>query len=146
MNLDVIDATAEALPLELLNATNKELTAQLSRHEQLCDEKLRDVEDLRRRLQFMKEHLSNVRGEIVSTQSLVECKRREVDSETHMYRLLDRECGRLKQEQNHMQAQQAEVQERLQAVQNLIFQENLRMAELKGAMTFNQEELEQWDI
>ncbi|RNF26375.1 uncharacterized protein Tco025E_01236, partial [Trypanosoma conorhini] len=97
MNVDVIDATAEALPLELLNATNKELTAQLSRHEQLCDEKIRAIEDLRRRLQFMKEHLSNVRGEIVSTQSLVECKRREVESGTHMYRLLDRECGRLRQ-------------------------------------------------
>ncbi|RNF06262.1 coiled-coil domain containing 39 [Trypanosoma conorhini] len=146
MNVDVIDATAEALPLELLNATNKELTAQLSRHEQLCDEKIRAIEDLRRRLQFMKEHLSNVRGEIVSTQSLVECKRREVESGTHMYRLLDRECGRLRQGQAHMQAQQAEVREQLQAVQNRIFQENLRMAELKGAMTFNQDELEQWDL
>ncbi|RNE98643.1 coiled-coil domain containing 39 [Trypanosoma rangeli] len=146
MNVDVIDATAEALPLELLNATNKELTAQLSRHEQLCDDKVREIEDLRRRLQFMKEHLSNVRGEVVNTQSLVECKRREVESGTHMYRLLDRECGRLKQGKAQMQAQHAEVQERLLAVQNCIFQENLRMAELKGAMTFNQDELEQWDL
>ncbi|ORC84802.1 uncharacterized protein TM35_000411720 [Trypanosoma theileri] len=146
MNVNVIDATAEALPLELLNATNKELTAQLSRHEQMCEEKMREVDDQRRRLQFVKEHLGNVRGEIVNTQSLVESKRRAVESETHMYRLLDRECGRLRQTQSHMAAQQAELQEQLQAVQNRVFQENLRMAELKNAMQFNQQELEEWDI
>ncbi|KAH8610900.1 hypothetical protein ERJ75_001046200 [Trypanosoma vivax] len=145
MNLEVIDATLESLPLELLNATNKELTAQLSRYEQVHEQHVREVEDQRRRLEFVREHLSNVRGEIVNTQSLTDSKRREVESETHMLRLLVRECGRLTQSQTQMQVQCSEVKERLQDVQNRLFTENLRMAELKSAMAFNQEALEKWD-
>ncbi|KAH8617730.1 hypothetical protein ERJ75_000359500 [Trypanosoma vivax] len=145
MNLEVIDATLESLPLELLNATNKELTAQLSRYEQIHEQHVREVEDQRRRLEFVREHLSNVRGEIVNTQSLADTKRREVESETHMLRLLVRECGRLAQSQVQMEAQDAVVKERLQDVQNRLFTENLRMAELKSAMAFNQEALEKWD-
>ncbi|RHW70833.1 hypothetical protein DPX39_080056600 [Trypanosoma brucei equiperdum] len=145
MNLEVVDATAEALPLELLNAVNKELTAQLSRHEEIHDGHVREVQDQRRRLEFVKEHLGNVRGEIVNTQALADSKKREMESELHMYRLLLRECGRLKQRQTQMQAEQADVQERLQVVQDRLFTENLRMAELKNSMAYNQEALEQWD-
>ncbi|KAK7197812.1 hypothetical protein NESM_000734300 [Novymonas esmeraldas] len=145
MNLDVVDATAEALPLELLNNTNKELTAQLTRLEQQLEERQDGVEDQRRRLQFMKEHLGNVRAEIVNTQSLSETKRREVESEDSMCRVMERECARLRQRQTQLERSAEDVRDRLTSVQNRIFQGNLKIEELKATMDYNQEELEQWD-
>lgn len=143
--MDVIDATAEALPLELLNATNKELTAQLSHCEQQVEEKARAIEDQRKRLAFMQEHLSNVRAEIVNTQSLAESKEREVQSEDNMCKIITKECSRLQQRQKQLKRSEEEVQDQITALQNRIFQGNLRMEEFKAAMNFNQEELEQWD-
>ncbi|KAG5497499.1 hypothetical protein JKF63_03763 [Porcisia hertigi] len=145
MNLDVVDATAEALPLELLNSTNKELTAQLTRIEQQLEERQGGVQDQQRRLQFMKEHLSNVRAEIVNTQSLSDTKRREVESEESMCRLMERECARLQQQQAHLQRNAEDVRDRLTMVQDRIFHGNLKIEELKSTMDYNQEELEQWD-
>ncbi|EPY37635.1 hypothetical protein AGDE_06299 [Angomonas deanei] len=145
MSLDVIDATAEALPLEMLNKVNRELTAQLSHCETQLEEKSSSIEDQRKRLQFMKEHLGNVRAEIVSTQGLLESKTREVDSELNMKKLLDRECGRLQQREKELKREEEELQDRLTAIQNSVFQGNLKIEELKASMDFNQEELEQWD-
>ncbi|CAM42454.1 conserved hypothetical protein [Leishmania braziliensis MHOM/BR/75/M2904] len=145
MNLDVVDATAEALPLELLNNTNKELTAQLTRFEQQLEERQGSVEDQRRRLQFMKEHLSNVRAEIVNTQSLSETKKREVESEESMCRVMERECARLQQRQTQLEQNSEDVRDRLTSVQDRIFRGNLKLEELKTSLDYNQEELEQWD-
>ncbi|KAG5471567.1 hypothetical protein LSCM4_03115 [Leishmania orientalis] len=145
MNLDVVDATAEALPLELLNNTNKELTAQLTRFEQQLEERQSNVDDQRRRLQFMKEHLSNVRAEIVNTQSLSETKKRELQSEESMCRVMERECARLHERQTKLEQVSEDVGDRLTSVQDRIFQGNLKMEELKTTMDYNQEELEQWD-
>ncbi|KPI90342.1 hypothetical protein ABL78_0569 [Leptomonas seymouri] len=145
MDLDVVDATAEALPLEMLNKTNKELTAQLTRYEQQLEERQNSVDDQRRRLQFMKEHLSNVRAEIVNTQSLSENKRREVESEDNMCRVMERECARLKQRQTQFEREADDVRDRLTSVQDRIFHGNLKIEELKSTMDYNQEELEQWD-
>lgn len=145
MNLDVVDATAEALPLEMLNSTNKELTAQLTRCEQQLEERQNSIEDQRRRLQFMKEHLGNVRAEIVNTQSLSENKRREVESEDNMCRVMERECARLRQRQAQFEREAEDVRDRLTTVQDRIFHGNLKIEELKGTMDYNQEELEQWD-
>ncbi|GET91012.1 hypothetical protein, conserved [Leishmania tarentolae] len=145
MNLDAVDATAEALPLELLNNTNKELTAQLTRLEQQLEERQGGVQDQRRRLQFMKEHLGNVRAEIVNTQSLSETKKREVESEESMCRVMERECARLQQRKKQLERSAEDVRDRLTSVQDRIFHGNLKIEELKTTMDYNQEELEQWD-
>lgn len=145
MNLDVVDATAEALPLELLNNTNKELTAQLTRFEQQLEERQGGVADQRRRLQFMKEHLGNVRAEIVNTQSLSETKKRELESEESMCRVMERECARLQQRQTQLERNAEDVRDRLTSVQDRIFHGNLKIEELKTTLDYNQEELEQWD-
>lgn len=145
MNLDVVDATAEALPLELLNKTNKELTAQLTHFEGQLEGQQSSIEDQRKRLQFMKEHLSNVRAEIVNTQSLTESKRREVESEDSMCRVIERECARLKQRKQQLQRALEDTQDNVTTLQDRLFQGNLKVEELKSTMDFNQEELEQWD-
>lgn len=143
--MDVIEATAEALPLEMLNAANRELTARLSHFEQVVDEKKREMDDQRKRLQFMVEHLGNVRAEIVNTQGLTESKRKEIDSVNNMYRIIERECGRLKQKQRELKREEEQMQDHVTSLENRVFLGNLKMEEFKRAMDFNQEELEQWD-
>lgn len=145
MDANVVDATAEALPLELLNATNRELTAQLSLAEEKLENVSRGVTDQRKRLQFMKEHLGNVRAEIVNTQSLAESKERELSSEDNMRRLIARECERLAQRQRGLGTDEEELRDRMTMLQNQLFQGNLKVEEFKAAMDFNQEALEQWD-
>jgi chromosome segregation ATPase len=94
----------------------------------------------------MNDHLGNVKAEIINTQALYEAKRRQVESEDHMCQLAERERGRLRQHLRQLDEKQTLLQEKLDAVQNRIFQGNLRMDEFKAAMNFNQEELEQWDL
>lgn len=145
LKMDVIEATAEALPLELLNSTNRELTAQLSHFEQMLDEKKREVDEQGKRLQFMREHLGNVRAEIVNTQGLTESKRKEIESLDSMRRLMERECGRLKQKRGELKKASESLQDQISSLENRVFQGNLKMEEFKKAMDFNQEELQQWD-
>lgn len=145
LKMDVIEATAEALPLEMLNAVNRELTARLSHFEQVVDDKKRAMDDQRKRLQFMVEHLGNVRAETVNTQGLTESKRKELESLTNMYIIVERENGRLKQKQQLLKNEAEQMQDQITALENRVFQGNLKMEEFKRAMDFNQEELEQWD-
>ena len=141
-----VEVGAESLPLHLLNKANRELTDQINRYEEEVDKGAREVDEHRDRLKFMQEHLGNVKAEIINTQALYEAKRREVESEDHMAQLAERERGRLRQKIDEMNVKKVEIQEKLDAVQNRIFQGNLRMDEFKAAMNFNQEELEQWDL
>lgn len=136
----------DSLPSHLLNKVNKELTKQIIQYEQECEKAQREVDDHKDRLRFMQDHLGNVKAEIINTQALFEAKRREVESEDHLCQLVERERGRLKQKILVAAAKQADFQDKLDQVQNRIFQGNLRMDEFKAAMNFNQEELEQWDL
>jgi coiled-coil domain-containing protein 39 len=140
------DAGVDVLPLHLMNDTNKQLSSQIAHYEAEVDKSAMESDDHRDRLKFMQDHLGNVKAEILNTQALYEAKRREVQSEDHMCQLAERERGRLKQHLANLEILKSEVQEKLDAVQNRIFQGNLRMDEFKAAMNFNQEELEQWDL
>jgi chromosome segregation ATPase len=137
---------ADMLPMHMLNKRNQEISAQLAHFEHEVERGARETDDHKERLKFMQDHLGNVKTEIINTQSLYEAKRREVESEDHMCQLAERERGRLKQRGETLARNLSELQETLDAVQNRLFQGNLRMDEFKAAMNFNQEELEQWDL
>jgi chromosome segregation ATPase len=144
--MDSIELGTDVLPQHLLNKGNRELTAQIAHFEQQVDQAQREADEHADRLKFMNDHLGNVKAEIINTQALYEAKRRQVESEDHMCQLAERERGRLRQHLGQLQERQTLLQEKLDAVQNRIFQGNLRMDEFKAAMNFNQEELEQWDL
>lgn len=140
------DVGVDVLPLQLMNENNKQLSAQIAHYEGEVDKTAMEADEHRERLKFMQDHLGNVKAEILNTQALYEAKRREVQSEDHMCQLAERERGRLKQHLALLETRKSELQDKLDAVQNRIFQGNLRMDEFKAAMNFNQEELEQWDL
>ena len=144
--MDTVEVGDDMLPQHLLNQINKELTKQIAFYEAESDKVAREVDEHKERLRFMQDHLGNVKAEIINTQALYEAKRREVESEDHLCQLVERERGRLKQKVEQAAIKQADIQEKLDLIQNRIFQGNLRMDEFKAAMNFNQEELEQWDL
>ena len=144
--MDSIELGTDVLPQHLLSKANQELTAQIAHFEQQVDQSQRESDEHADRLKFMNDHLGNVKAEIINTQALYEAKRRQVESEDHMCQLAERERGRLRQHLATLEEKQTLLQEKLDAVQNRIFQGNLRMDEFKAAMNFNQEELEQWDL
>lgn len=139
------DAALEHVPQQMMSQANRELTQQVSALQAGVEKVNRETEDHKKRLQFMVEHLSNVKAEIASTQEVQDAKRREIESQDHMAQIAERERGRLKQRLEQLAVKRQEIQEQCDAVQNRIFQSNIRMDELKAAMNFNEEELEQWD-
>eukprot|EP00667_Euglena_gracilis_P002071 EG_transcript_2072 len=138
--------TGDVLPDHMLNKVNRELKAQILAYEQDQEAKTKEIADNATRLKLMSEHLANVRVEIKNTQELCEAKKREVETEDHMAQLAERTVGRLTAELKALAQARAEMQDKLDTIQNAIFHGNMKMDEFKSHMNFNQEELEQWDL
>ena len=84
--------------------------------------------------------------ELVHTQSLVDAKNKEIETEEHMKQITERESGRFKNEIEKLEQRIADQQDRLNNIQNMIFKANERMDQFKLEMNWNQEELEQWAL
>ena len=94
----------------------------------------------------MAEHLKSVQMELVHTQSLVDAKNKEIETEEHMKQITERQSGRLKNEIEKLDNRIADQQDRLNNIQNMIFKANEKMDQFKLEMNWNQEELEQWAL
>lgn len=57
-----------------------------------------EIEEHQERLKIMAEHLKSVQMELVHTQSLVDAKNKEIETEEHMKQITERQSGRLKNE------------------------------------------------
>ena len=142
---DVKDG-ADALPPHLLNQVNVELTNQMRAYEGEIEGRSREVDDVREKMGEMTDHMKNVKQEVSNTQILYDAKRREIETEDHMAQIADREMGRVKQEMKRFHHEQSDIREKVDSIQNAIFHGNMKMDEFKASMSFQQEELEQWDL
>jgi len=136
----------DVLPDSMLNKVNRGLKSQIILYEQEVENKGKEITDNKTRLALMTEHLTNVRLEIKNTQELCEAKKREIETEDHMAQLAERTIGRVRAEMRTVAQQKTEIQDKLDNIQNAIFQGNMKMDDFKAHMNFNQEELEQWDL
>ena len=84
--------------------------------------------------------------ELVHTQSLVDARNKEIETEEHMKQITERQSGRLKNEIEKLDNRVADQQDRLNNIQNMIFKANEKMDQFKLEMNWNQEELEQWAL
>jgi len=105
-----------------------------------------EIEEHQERLLILQEHLKTVKMELVHTQSLVDAKNKEIETEEHMKQITERQSGRLKNEIEKLETRIADQQDRLNNIQNMIFKANERMDQFKLEMNWNQEELEQWAL
>jgi chromosome segregation ATPase len=129
-------ASAEAKKIDL---DNKEKESQVETKATL-------IGDLAERLKVMQEHFKNVQLEVSHTNSLVNAKRNEIKTEKHLKQLASRALGRSQVESKTIKEDIEKTQERLNSVQNQIFQANEKMDEFKMQMNWNQEELDQWAV
>ena len=83
---------------------------------------------------------------MIHTQSLVDTKNKEIESEEHLKQIAERQSGRLNNELKKLEQRVADQQDRLNNIQNMIFKANERMDQFKLEMNWNQEELEQWAL
>ena len=96
------------------------------------------------RVSLMKDHLENVRQEIVHTNGLLAAKQNGLDTETHLIALADREKVAITTEIKAANASIHEGKDSIRVLQDQIHVANEGMETLKLSLNWNQEELEQW--
>jgi len=87
-----------------------------------------------------------VQQELHHTQSLIEAKNKEIETEDHLKQVAERQVGRIESEMRKLEKMAIELQEGLNDQQNLIFKGYEKLDKFKLQMNWNQEELEQWAL
>lgn len=128
------------------NDQNKELNQIVREKVRLVAQLGLEIEEHQERLKILEEHLKSVKMELVHTQSLVDAKNKEIETEEHLKQITERQSGRLRNEIEKLEQRIADQQDRLNNIQNMIFKANERMDQFKLEMNWNQEELEQWAL
>nr|CCA18224.1 flagella associated protein putative [Albugo laibachii Nc14] len=131
------------LPL-FANEKNKRLHARVRSKEKRFHQIVTELSETNSRVEIMTEHLKNVKQELVHTQELHNAKKKEVESEEHLKQLAEREIGRLTQEMRRLDAECAELNNKLNTVQTYLFKGNEKMDSFQLQMNWNQDEIEQW--
>mmetsp|Transcript_20436 Transcript_20436/g.66353 ORF Transcript_20436/g.66353 Transcript_20436/m.66353 type:complete len:909 (-) Transcript_20436:163-2889(-) len=143
------DATAEEevsfLP-PFANEANKDLDRHIRGLEKEREQSDAALEENKDRVGIMNEHLRNVQQELVYTQSRCDAKNNEIETEDHLKQLNERATGRMREEVKKLEKEQYELGDKLNALQNSIYQGNEKMDQFKLLMNWNQEELEQWAL
>jgi len=131
---------------EYANEHNKQLNQIIKEKRKLIKELQTKIEDVNERSKVLKDHLKNVRTELINTQQLIDDKNKEIETEDHLKQLNERQIGRLRAALRKLEEQEVGKQERLNDIQNQIFKCNEKMEQHKLEMNYNQEELEQWSL
>jgi len=105
-----------------------------------------EKEEHEERVKVLQDHYKNVEEEFKQTQSLVDSKNKEIESEDHMKQLEERQAGKYANDLKLLESLSAELQDRLNNIQNMIFKANEKIDQFKLEMNWNQEELEQWAL
>lgn len=139
------DLDGRALPVYASEA-NKQIDAEVKRKEGDLEGIEGKLEVDSGRVKVMTEHLVNVQQELVNTQQLVDAKKHEMETETHMKALSNRQLGRLSAEQVRLQKLLDDTQDQVNSFANELMRGNEKLDQFKLEMNWNQEELEQWAI
>jgi chromosome segregation ATPase len=128
------------------NDENKRLNGEIKEKRGFITRFHEEIEQLEDRVKILTEHLKNIQQELLHTQTLVDGKTKEIQTEDHMKQLAERQTGRLYAELQKIEQQAADQQDRLNTIQNQIFKGNEKLDQYKLEMNWNQEELEQWAL
>ncbi|XP_046349187.1 coiled-coil domain-containing protein 39-like isoform X1 [Haliotis rufescens] len=134
----------EGLSMPVANASNKVLEDQVQSRQRVIVTHKEDLEEVDDRVNAMTEHLKNVRQELQHTQSLVNARKHETETESHLLKIAQREDGRLQQEINKLEKELEELKEKKNIYENNIFRQTQKLEEMKSQMNWDQQALEAW--
>ncbi len=120
------------------------LSREIQMLERKRDEAAANAKEHRERVSVMKDHLHNVRQEIVHTNGLLAAKNKEVATEKHLIALGERRRAALATEIKGIDASIESEKERHTKAKNRIYATKEELDKLKLTLNWNQEELEQW--
>lgn len=140
-----IPSGIDDLPL-FADEKNKKLHRHIRAKEKQFQSVKSELAENKSRVEIMTEHLKNVKQELLHTQELHGAKLKEVASEEHIKQLAEREVGRIAQEMRKIDAESADLESKLSAVQSFLFKGNEAMDKFKLQMNWNQDEMEQWAV
>uniref|UniRef100_A0A0G4G0L3 Coiled-coil domain-containing protein 39 n=1 Tax=Chromera velia CCMP2878 TaxID=1169474 RepID=A0A0G4G0L3_9ALVE len=134
------------------NEENKRLDAEVKSKNRKCGELDAQVSAITERLVVLQQHLVNVQQELGNTQSLVDSKNKEMQTEEHMTSLLDRQAGRIKAEivrlekvvadyqedalslERYRRADEVKIRDLTQAIEKLTVGQPIELADTKGEL------------
>ncbi|KAL5004553.1 hypothetical protein ScPMuIL_018009 [Solemya velum] len=134
----------EGISMPVANAENKFLEEQVQRKQRLLVANHNEVEEVDDRLHAMSEHLRNVRQELQHTQHLYSARQHEIETEDHLFKIAEREEGRLTQEIMKLERELEEMKEKKNVFENNIFKQTQKLEEMKSQMNWDQQALEAW--
>jgi chromosome segregation ATPase len=108
------------------------------------DEVAKHSKEHTERVSSMRDHLQNVRQEIVYTNGLHAAKQKEIDTEKHLIALADREMVAITTEVKVANESIQKEKKTINTLQGQINVANEELETLKMSLNWNQEELEQW--
>ena len=142
---ELLEGEYDDLP-EFANDENRALHRQVRVKERKLKAVEAELSETQERITVMKEHLKSVTNEQLHTQRLVDAKVKEISTEDHLKQLAERESGRFHAEFKKLQGEIAELEDKVNLLQNGIFKGNEQMEQFKLQMNWNQDELEQWAL
>ena len=142
---ELLEGEYDDLP-EFANDENRALHRQVRAKETKLKAVEAELSETQERITVMKEHLKSVTNEQLHTQRLVDAKVKEISTEDHLKQLAERESGRFHAEFKKLQGEIAELEDKVNLLQNGIFKGNEQMEQFKLQMNWNQDELEQWAL
>ncbi|GIL44733.1 hypothetical protein Vafri_2248 [Volvox africanus] len=134
------------LPPFARGTDNEKLYVENAKLERRLERTDRALEQNMDRLHIMDEHLKNVQQELKYTQTRVEAKNKEIESEKHLTSMAEREASRIRKDVTKMTNERAELADKINSLQNQIYKNSEKLDQFKMLMNWNQEELEQWAL
>lgn len=134
----------EGLTVPVANAENKVLEDEVQKKQREIVTLRNELGENEDRVHAIADHLKNVRQELQHTQGLVNARKKEIETESHLQKIADREKGRLQQEILRLGVEYEDLKEKRNIYENNIFKQTQRLEEVKSQMNWDQQALEAW--
>ncbi len=128
------------------NEQSKNLALKIHQYESTLEEAQFELEENNRRINVMEEHMHNIRIEVGQMNKILDAKRAEAETESHMHSLAERGSGRHAQEYNCLLKEEKGLTDKLSVLQQAAAAAQGKIDKFKDQMKWNQEELEQWAL
>lgn len=139
------DPAPDAIP-DFANEENKALAKIVQQEERKLQRLQSEYLEHEQRVAVMIEHLKNVDTEILHTQALLDGKRKQSQTEEHLFKLSNKETEKLQDELRGFEEQIFDFQHKIGVMNNEMFNAKERIEDFRVKMQWNEDELEQWTL